>query len=88
VIRTCGHCGEPCGDYAGGSASISHAGGPVIPLCHPNDPSRPDCYRRVTVYREELGALRGVHPKPPGLIGVAEDAAWRAMVAFGEELGT
>jgi hypothetical protein len=43
-----------------------------IDLCHPNglpgEPvTRPDCYRRVTVYHEPLGALTGVECKPAGI---------------------
>lgn len=63
---TCAHCGQLCGDYAGGLGAVSY-GGPMTRLCHPNDPGRPDCYRRVTVYQEELGALTSVDPKPAGV---------------------
>lgn len=36
-------------------------------LCHPADASLPDCYRRVTVYREPLGALVGLATLPAGV---------------------
>lgn len=51
--RTCTHCGRDLGDNESGWASIrSH------PVCHPNVPDRPDCYRLVTVYGEDLGSRR------------------------------
>ena len=62
--RVCAHCGQICGDYAGGLASAT-VGGKEEWLCHPNDPSRPDCYRRVTVWSEPLGILRSVVVDPP-----------------------
>jgi hypothetical protein len=68
VTRTCAHCGQQCGDYDGGYG----AAGDTILLCHPNDPSRPDCYRRVTVYHENIGTLVGVDPKPAGVLGIHE----------------
>lgn len=82
--RTCAHCGQRCGDYAGGLGGILTADG-GIDLCHPNGVppagpvTRPDCYRRVTVYGEPLGALVNVEPKPAGIedIHVAETAACR-----------
>jgi hypothetical protein len=57
--RICAHCGQVCGDYAGGLGGILTAGG-SIDLCHPNglpdEPvMRPDCYRRVTIYGEKTG---------------------------------
>ena len=55
--RTCGHCGR-------GNARASAYG---VPLCHPDDPELPDCYRRVTIYREPVGALLGAGPKPRGV---------------------
>lgn len=61
-MKTCAHCGLTCGNYEGGYASLNFA-----PLCHPNAAGRPDCYRRVTVYGEPLGALRDVTPKPDGI---------------------
>lgn len=45
--------------------------GASTPLCHPSDSGLPDCYRRVLVYKEPLGALTGVrnagHPLPSGI---------------------
>ena len=58
--RVCGHCGR---DGAGASAY-------GVPLCHTDDPGLPDCYRRVTVYHEQLGALRVLEPLPAGVEGI------------------
>jgi hypothetical protein len=41
-----------------------------VPLCHPNEAELPDCYRRVTVYSEPVGALLGNGPKPAGVEGI------------------
>lgn len=40
--RDCAHCGRICGNYDGGFASYNGE-----PLCHPNDETRPDCYKLV-----------------------------------------
>lgn len=66
LIKKCAHCGQVCGDYAGGLAGVMGHGLALV-LCHPNDPARPDCYRRVTVYHEEIGALKQADPKPAGI---------------------
>lgn len=47
--KTCAHCGNP----QQGSANI----GPV-PVCHPDNPDLPDCYRLITVFHEPLGIRR------------------------------
>lgn len=60
--RTCGHCGR---DGARASAN-------GVPLCHTDDPGLPDCYRRVTVYHEQVGALLGDGPKPGGVRGIVK----------------
>ena len=69
--RTCDHCGQQCYNYEGG-----YGGGHVLAhlgdrrsynLCHPNDETRPDCFRRVTIYQEPMGALAGISPKPAGI---------------------
>ena len=62
----CAHCGQVCGDYAGGYGAIADARG-TIRLCHPNDPARPDCYRRISIWNEAQGALIGIEPKPGGV---------------------
>jgi len=87
--HTCAHCGQTCGDYAGGYGGVNYGDlRGTIPLCHPNEPGRPDCYRRRTVYGEPLGALIGVEPKPPGVTGCARaEAAFQVMVNLTEELG-
>lgn len=71
--RVCAHCGQICGDYAGGLASAT-IGGKEEWLCHPNDPSRPDCYRRVTVWSEPLGALWEGH-RPAGVEDIRRSGA-------------
>lgn len=68
--RRCGHCGE----LAGGSASAPVDGNgwhaavtdsqnrrgviASVPLCHPSQAGRRDCYQEVTVWRRQLGDLR------------------------------
>lgn len=47
---TCMHCGRPMGDFKGGYAVVYNQ-----PVCHPNVPDRPDCYRLITVYHEVVG---------------------------------
>jgi len=49
MIQTCGHCGRTMGDMAGGFGSYNR-----VPLCHPNDPDRPDCYRNVAIYHHQV----------------------------------
>jgi hypothetical protein len=58
--RMCGHCGR---DGARASAN-------GVPLCHTDDPELPDCYRRVTVYSEPVGALMFLVPLPAGVEGI------------------
>jgi hypothetical protein len=41
--RTCGHCGRTCGDLAGGWGVVL-----AVPVCHPNEGGRPDCYHLAT----------------------------------------
>ena len=64
---TCAHCGQRCGDYAGGYGAITGTDGAIHASCSPTDHARPDCYRRITVYNEPVGALLGVEPKPAGV---------------------
>ncbi len=71
---TCYHCGQRCGDYEGGYGSITGPDGAIHATCHPNVPGRPDCYRRITVYHEEPGILRGISPLPAGIIGIRREA--------------
>jgi hypothetical protein len=83
--RECGHCGR-----TGASAWA-----PGVHLCHTDDPSRPDCYRRVTVYAEPVGALLAADPVPWGVGGILRlddagrliPAAAVALTALTEELG-
>jgi hypothetical protein len=82
--ETCRHCGRVGTEAFSGTAGRK----PGAHLCHPPDASLPDCYRRVTVYGEPLGALGvffGDGPKPAGaeaIISAQEYAeayrAWRA----------
>ena len=53
-LRACAHCGRPSGQ-----AWIC-AGDWSGQVCDPDNPGLPDCYRRVTVYSEPVGALLGV----------------------------
>jgi hypothetical protein len=65
---TCYHCGQKCGDTAGGYGAITGQDGALHASCSPADPSqRPDCYRRITEFSEAPGALVGVEPKPVGV---------------------
>jgi len=66
---TCYHCGQRCGGRLDtGYGSIIARDGSLHASCHPDDPAKhPDCYRRVTVYDEPPGALRGVDPLPVGV---------------------
>jgi len=85
----CAHCGQVMGDFNGGYAGITRENGFVSLLCHPNDPARPDCYRRVTIWAEPLGALKGRSPLPAGITGISRaDDIFQALVALGEELET
>ena len=65
----CYHCGQRCGGrVASGYGSIIAPDGSLHASCHPDNPATwPDCYRRVTVYGEPAGALRGVRPLPVGV---------------------
>lgn len=47
--RPCGHCGRIMGDQAGGWASYNG-----VPVCHPNEEGRPDCYVNVSLYHHEV----------------------------------
>ena len=89
ALYTCAHCGQTCGDYAGGYGGVNYGDlRGTIPLCHPNEPGRPDCYRRVSVWRENLGALRDVDPKPAGVEGISSETdAFLKLVALTEEMG-
>jgi hypothetical protein len=65
---TCFHCGQVCGDTAGGYGAITDQKGILHASCSPANPSqRPDCYRRVTEFSEPPGALVDVEPKPVGV---------------------
>jgi hypothetical protein len=50
----CAHCGRETGPAYGSVSS----GEKIFRLCHTCDLTRPDCYRRVTVYHEVIGFLR------------------------------
>lgn len=83
--RRCGHCGRAgAGAWAAGAR-----------LCHTDNPALPDCYRRVTVWAEPVGALMALDPKPAGIDGIIradarttrEADALGDLVALTEELG-
>lgn len=92
-LRACAHCGRP-----GGEAWVC-AGDWSGQVCHPNAEEQPDCYRRVTVYGEPVGALLAADPMPQGVEGIlrlddagrlvpsAEVTAARELTALTEELG-
>jgi hypothetical protein len=49
----CDHCGRPRDGY-GSLTTLTGA----FEFCHPDDPSKPDCYRLVTVYKEPIGSRK------------------------------
>jgi hypothetical protein len=60
----CAHCGRVTRTPHGGWASVAG-----VPVCHPNVPDRPDCYRQVTVHGEPLGSRKSTpQPAPMPLI--------------------
>jgi hypothetical protein len=60
----CGHCGRQGAEAYSGPGIYARRG---TPLCHPSDTSLPDCYRRVGVWAEPVGALLGYDVKPAGV---------------------
>jgi hypothetical protein len=63
MMKTCDHCGRQRQIMA----SLTHADGPRMYLCHPNQAdhpiferngTNPDCYRLVTIYREPIGSRK------------------------------
>lgn len=78
----CQHCGRLGAEAWSGPGIHARQG---TPLCHPSDASLPDCYRRVSVWAEPVGALLHDGPKPAGVESIvsAEEHAkayreWRA----------
>lgn len=64
----CVHCHA---DDVGAGLLGGYGGIGDIPLCHPDDPCRPDCYRMVTVYHHRLRdcpRCMGVPVVPPHLV--------------------
>lgn len=57
-------------------------------VCHPDEWYLPDCYRRVVVYHERLGALKETETHPGGVTGIIDDEwrAWTEMVQLGQLL--
>jgi hypothetical protein len=50
----CAHCDRTMNNFAGGySRSLQGK-----PLCHPNGPNRPNCYKLVTLYGHSLPCKR------------------------------
>lgn len=68
----CYHCGHRCGGrletgYRALTGEFTPDGA-IHAACSPDDPSKhPDCWRRVTEFGEEPGALRGTDPLPVGV---------------------
>lgn len=50
MAQTCVHCGRACRTTAGGYSSSKEG----LPLCHPNESGRPDCYHMVEVYHHDV----------------------------------
>lgn len=73
TMTDCEHCGEPMQGWA----LVNDAR-----VCHPwfPGPGLPDCYRRVTVYRETLGALKTVRPLPDGITDLID--GWRDFLGI------
>ena len=68
-MAVCGHCGRETGITYGAIWDKETS----VKLCHTGDPGRPDCYRRVTVYHEYLGILKGVDPLPEDVKDIRDD---------------
>ena len=66
----CDHCGADPGIAYG---SVSVADDVTYYLCHTGLPGHPDCYRRVTVYKEPIGILKGVTPAPDGINDIRDE---------------
>lgn len=78
-MSTCAHCGA---DLVSGRYGRLEDSSPV---CHPDNPDLPDCYRRVTVYREPLGILKALPDKPPGIENIID--GWTAWLdLLGEDI--
>lgn len=80
----CAHCAEPLPYPHVGGVPGRGPVGETVGVCHPDDPLRPDCYRRVTVYLEPLGALAGVRPLPAGVRDLIERHQPKVTLAGGE----
>jgi hypothetical protein len=57
-------------EHCGASPAIGYAFTGQGHVCHTDDPARPDCYRRVTLYHEPLGTLKTRDPLPTGVDGI------------------
>lgn len=79
-MALCDHCGRDTGITYGG---LTKDDGTVVRLCHSGDPNRPDCYRRVTVYKEEIGVLNRL-PSQNGVEHIY-DPGLTYLTQFGEE---
>jgi hypothetical protein len=60
----CVHCGLPRTGYAFVPGGV---------VCHTAAITLPDCYRRITVYGELLGALRDADPVPSGIHDIRKE---------------
>ena len=73
----CRHCGLPRTGYASVDGQI---------VCHTATVGLPDCYRRVTVHGEPLGALLDANPVPSGIHEI-RNAQIRTMHQYGYRCG-
>jgi hypothetical protein len=86
TVAHCSHCGQDTGITYG---TVTMGVFTAI-LCHTGDPDRPDCYRRVTVYHEPLGALLKHIALPRGVDYILDQGleAVKFLTQFGEEFPT
>jgi len=74
----CFHCGSRCGgrlDTGYGTLTGEFTpDGAIHAACSPDDPDKhPDCFTRVTVHGEPIGALRDVRPLPVGVEDIQKE---------------
>lgn len=63
----CPHCGEK-------RTGWSRIGDTEV--CHTDEPGKPDCYRRITVYGEPFGVLQHQRPLPVGVDFIRNGWPW------------
>lgn len=78
----CDHCGADTGiTYGTVNIPALIYTRRTVYLCHTGYPGRPDCFRRVTVYREPLGILKCVTPLPDGINDIKDEVMLYLMYA-------